>query len=93
MPNSEVQLEAAFVWTCEGCGRTNYGRFITVELDEDQKQIIQDAISDILDIDVEPKTGDWVSLPKRVRCKRCKTIYDTIPIGGIDLGEDDDDDE
>lgn len=82
MPNSEVQLEAAFVWTCEGCGRINYGRFITVEFNDEQKQEIKEELGE------EPKIGDWLCLPNRVRCKRCKTRYAAIPIGGY---EDDDD--
>ena len=73
-----VELRPAFTWTCDDCGRDNFGRMVrlepeSIDLDDLPPDLDGDAIREWLASGGE---GDFLTHPRRVTCGDCGAAFD-----------------
>lgn len=71
----KAELQTAYLWTCDNCGRDNFIRSIKCDeqvLDEQERQELRDEHG-IQPFDI----GEWVMQPDEVTCEFCKSTYET----------------
>lgn len=67
-----VELNQAYQWICDDCGRENFTRAIAFEGDEATRaEIIGELGFDIGD------QGELIMAPDLVTCKHCGSVYET----------------
>lgn len=67
-----VELHIAYMWTCEECGRDNFERGITRELNDEERQEVEP-----MGIAIEAESL-WTMAPDAVTCKYCQTQFGTV---------------
>ncbi len=66
-----AELQTAYLYTCDNCGRDNFVRAIKAELDEEEQQEVRERMG-------EYGEGEFVMMPDRVTCPHCNTLYRTM---------------
>lgn len=70
-----AELAQAYCWTCDGCGRDNFERAVTLAPESIRPGDIPEDIQDWLDAGGE---ADWVMAPDRVRCRHCGASFAAV---------------
>lgn len=69
-----VELNVAYVWDCDACGRENFVRAVVVEMTE------EDQVEQCVQYGGEPadwETGQWMTRPEEVTCQHCGATFPT----------------
>ena len=72
----KVELNPAFTWICDHCGKRNYTRGVVKEMSpEDATKFKQETgVGDF-------EGGEFMMLPEEVTCTHCETKYEaTVPM-------------
>lgn len=83
---TKAELHSAFVWDCDNCGRENFVRSVTVEMNPDDPEdaeliaIAREESGHLGDV-----TGFWQMAPDDVTCQHCGAEYET---NAADMGGD-----
>ncbi len=77
-----TETRAAFVWTCDECGRDHFGRMIKPDISADE---VGEAVRHTLGLEPYESLPDgaedmdgWVMIPDAVTCPDCDVSYKTI---------------
>lgn len=70
--SGDVELHMAFMWTCDGCGRDNFERSVSVEPDS------VDSLPVSLDGVPEGERVKIQSFPGQVYCTHCDCEFSTV---------------
>jgi rubredoxin len=74
--SERVTLRGAYVWTCPECGIDQFERGIAVECSDEELIELRE------DHGIQPwETGNWMLMPKAVRCKVCHKKFPTVHDG------------
>jgi len=65
-----VEIRPAYSWTCDECGRDNFGSAICIEDTELAEGLAEEY-------DTQGRDGQFINLPKYVCCVFCHTRYET----------------
>jgi ribosomal protein S27E len=88
MNRATVELHQAYEWTCEKCGRQNFGSSITAELTPEERQEMLHDIGDVDDDDREyVLNGCFLTSPDEVTCAHCGETFDAIDSRGPNESE------
>ena len=65
----QAELRLAYSWDCDECGAENFERSIVYELSPEEK-------AELEEMDEVAETGNWISHPERVTCKKCGAEFE-----------------
>lgn len=71
-----IELRPAFAYDCEYCGKENFVNGIVLDLSKEESEELKEEYG----IE-EYEQGNWMSMPKNVICKYCKTNFLTNHYG------------
>ena len=81
MAKTKVELQHAWEWICEDCGRNNFVSSVVAEMPPEERLqfakdqgMIEDYVTEIPD---ELKDGDFMTFPTEVTCGHCGLVFDT----------------
>lgn len=66
-----VELRTAYAFDCEECGTENFVRATVHEFSPEETDELREEHG------VEGETGDWVSVPETVTCRKCGCEFRT----------------
>lgn len=75
-----VEVETAFTWWCDDCGKQNFGLPTRAELTNEEKAEAYRHLHDLEHWEALPEGWsdfELVTLPRSVQCEQCKTRYKT----------------
>lgn len=87
-----VALSPAYVWDCEDCGRENFQRAVSIQLDPEDESDAE-AIRTMCGIEPEEAipdglTGCVMTRPRRVTCKHCGKEFKAVDTNAEDMEGD-----
>jgi len=86
MAKQKIELQCAWEWICEDCGRNNFASAVVAEMPPDERLqfakdqgLVEDFVSDLPD---EFKDGEFMTHPTEVTCSHCGTEFDVMDFEG-----------
>lgn len=76
-----VELQTAYRWICEDCGREHFAMPIKAEFGDGEKEAAYREMNDIDDWDLLPEGWDnfeMMSIPEAVACGDCGAMFGTV---------------
>jgi len=71
-------LRPAFAWTCDDCGRDNYGNLIAPEMSKEEHEEIVREQYGLNDWESVPEdSGKLLLMPANVECIHCQSCFKT----------------
>lgn len=82
MAKTKVELQHAWEWICEDCGRNNFSSAVVAEMPpEERLQFAKDqGMVDEFATEVpeELRDGDFMTMPTEVTCSHCGSEFETL---------------
>lgn len=69
-----VELQQAFLWTCDNCGQDNFERAIACEISKEDAEELATRYETEEQMWLD---GGWVTRPETVQCGHCGEVYET----------------
>jgi hypothetical protein len=85
MPN-KVQMNPAYCWTCDECGRDNFVRAVRADISEEESLDKLRKMGQLQPYEELPEgvEGDWITYPDHVKCNHCEAEFDSENPGDIE---------
>lgn len=77
---AKASLHSAYVWDCDNCGKENFARAVSSDLDDDEREEAYRHFNDLepwAELPEHWRDFEIVTYPMKVTCHNCGTAYDT----------------